>query len=89
MCAIASSRADLARIWVVIWKQSSRDSDAFVADYFAPEEQTLIAHSSPADRELMLALLWSAKESALKALREGLRLDTRIGDRASLRRRAE
>ena len=52
-------------------------SDAFVADYFAPEEQSLAARVSEADRPLVLALLWSAKESALKALGTGLRLDTR------------
>jgi 4'-phosphopantetheinyl transferase len=52
-------------------------SDAFVADYFTPEEQALVARSSAADRARLLALLWSAKESALKALHEGLRLDTR------------
>jgi 4'-phosphopantetheinyl transferase len=52
-------------------------SDAFIADYFAPEEQALIGRMSAADRSQLLALLWSAKESALKALRTGLRLDTR------------
>jgi 4'-phosphopantetheinyl transferase len=52
-------------------------SDAFVADYFTIEEQALVARASAADRDRMLALLWSGKESALKALRAGLRLDTR------------
>jgi 4'-phosphopantetheinyl transferase len=52
-------------------------SDAFVADYFTLEEQALVAHASAPDRPRLLALLWSAKESALKALRVGLRLDTR------------
>jgi 4'-phosphopantetheinyl transferase len=52
-------------------------SDAFIADYFAPEEQELIGRTAAADRFQLLALLWSAKESALKALRTGLRLDTR------------
>jgi 4'-phosphopantetheinyl transferase len=52
-------------------------SDAFVADYFTLEEQAQVARASTADRDRLLALLWSAKESALKALREGLRLDTR------------
>ncbi len=52
-------------------------SDAFVADYFTLEEQALVARTSAADRDRLLALLWSAKESALKALRAGLRLDTR------------
>ena len=52
-------------------------SDAFVADYFTIEEQALVARASAEDRPRLLALLWSAKESALKALHEGLRLDTR------------
>jgi len=52
-------------------------SDAFVADYFTPEEQALVAQTSAQDQPLLLTLLWSAKESALKALRVGLRLDTR------------
>ncbi len=51
--------------------------DEFVADYFALEEQALVSRVSAADRDRLLALLWSAKESALKALRAGLRLDTR------------
>ena len=52
-------------------------SDAFIADYFATEEQALVARAAPADRPWLVTLLWSAKESALKALRAGLRLDTR------------
>ena len=72
-CAVAMSHvklgADLEKI--------EPRSDAFVADYFTLEEQALVAHASAADRDRLLALLWSGKESALKALREGLRLDTR------------
>jgi len=52
-------------------------SPAFAADYFTAAEQALIAARSMADRPGLLALLWSAKESVLKALREGLRLDPR------------
>lgn len=52
-------------------------SDAFVADYFTGEEQALVARAPAADRPRLLALLWSGKESALKALGTGLRLDTR------------
>jgi 4'-phosphopantetheinyl transferase len=52
-------------------------SDAFVADYFTVEENNLIARSPRPQRPLLLALLWSAKESALKALGVGLRFDTR------------
>jgi 4'-phosphopantetheinyl transferase len=52
-------------------------SDAFIADYFTEKEQKLIAQISGADRSLLVSLLWSAKESALKALHVGLRADTR------------
>jgi 4'-phosphopantetheinyl transferase len=52
-------------------------SDAFIADYFTPDEQELVMRHSLAERPLLLALLWSSKESALKALRTGLRMDTR------------
>jgi 4'-phosphopantetheinyl transferase len=52
-------------------------NDAFVADYFTAEEQEMVAHTSAIDRPRLVTLIWSAKESALKALQEGLRLDTR------------
>ena len=52
-------------------------SDAFVEDYFTFEEQSLLAGASAADRFTVAALIWSAKESALKALRVGLRSSTR------------
>jgi 4'-phosphopantetheinyl transferase len=51
--------------------------DAFVADYLTAAERALVERAGPADRALAVALVWSAKESALKALRTGLRLDTR------------
>lgn len=50
-------------------------SEAFIADYFADEEQALFATVD--NRNFLSALLWSAKESALKALQQGLRLDPR------------
>ena len=52
-------------------------SEAFISDYFTSAEQSLVAEASAVDRLRLLALLWSAKESALKALHEGLRIDTR------------
>ncbi len=52
--------------------------DAFVTDYFTATEQACVRNVLPPERWLVLALLWSAKESALKALRLGLRLDTRL-----------
>lgn len=52
--------------------------DAFAKDYLSSEEQVLVCRYDAANRLLVVALLWSAKESALKALKEGLRLDTRL-----------
>jgi 4'-phosphopantetheinyl transferase len=52
-------------------------SAAFVADYFTGEERTLIERAPVEHQPELVTLLWSAKESALKALRVGLRLDTR------------
>ena len=52
-------------------------SPAFLADYFTGEERILVARTPAAMRDRVLTLLWSAKESALKALGCGLRQDTR------------
>jgi 4'-phosphopantetheinyl transferase len=52
-------------------------SEAFVADYFTTAERDAVAAIAEAERALVANLVWSAKESALKALGEGLRLDTR------------
>jgi 4'-phosphopantetheinyl transferase len=52
-------------------------SDAFVQDYFTPAEVIRIRAAPEGERPLLTNLLWSGKESTLKALREGLRLDTR------------
>ena len=73
LCVVAASGAALGCDLEIIEPRS----DAFVADYFTAEEQALVARVSLEDRPRLLALLWSAKESALKALHEGLRLDTR------------
>ena len=51
--------------------------DAFAADYFTTEELALVSDLAEPHRLVLLCLLWSAKESALKALQVGLRLDTR------------
>jgi 4'-phosphopantetheinyl transferase len=73
MCAIAPRDVALGCDLELVEPRS----DAFVAAYFTASEQRMIAQVSAADRFRLVALLWSAKESALKALREGLRLDTR------------
>jgi 4'-phosphopantetheinyl transferase len=51
-------------------------SGAFVRDYLTEAEQRLVAAAGPA-RDKAANLVWSAKESALKVLRTGLRRDTR------------
>jgi 4'-phosphopantetheinyl transferase len=53
-------------------------SAGFVADFLTPHEQALVrAAADPQDGHLLANLVWSAKESALKVLRTGLRRDTR------------
>jgi len=52
-------------------------SDAFVSDYFTAPEAELVRRAASDDQAAWANLIWSAKESALKALGEGLRLDTR------------
>jgi 4'-phosphopantetheinyl transferase len=73
LCAVAPGAVELGCDLELIEPRS----DAFVGDYFIAEEQALIARQPAADRPRFVALLWSAKESALKALHTGLRLDTR------------
>lgn len=73
ICAIAPSGGLLGCDLEVIEARSN----AFAADYFTAEEQRVVARAPLQDHARLLTLLWSAKESALKALREGLRLDTR------------
>jgi 4'-phosphopantetheinyl transferase len=51
-------------------------SDLFLADYLTTAEQHDVA-SAGGDRDVLANLFWSAKESALKVLRTGLRRDTR------------
>ncbi len=53
-------------------------SDAFVTDFLTPAEQRLVTSAGGGDARALLAnLVWCGKESALKALRTGLRRDTR------------
>ncbi len=78
ICALASHKTPAAdnRLGCDVEAVELR-SDNFVGDYFTAGEQTWIHQTRVEDRPLLVTLLWSAKESALKALQEGLRLDTR------------
>ena len=73
ICAVAASGVEIGCDLEIV----EPHSDAFIADYFTAEEQQRVAQAPADDRNRLLTLLWSAKESALKALRTGLRLDTR------------
>jgi 4'-phosphopantetheinyl transferase len=72
-CAVAPSGAGLGCDLELV----EAHSDVFIADYFTAEEQAMIAQAGGGERDKLVATLWSAKESALKALRFGLRADTR------------
>jgi len=66
-------------------------TEAFVADYFSSEERGVVARMPIWHRPLAATLIWSAKESVLKARRVGLRHDTRsvvvdVGDSVRCRR---
>lgn len=49
----------------------------FLQDYFTRAEQAWIRAGPPTFQALRSTLAWSTKESVLKALHEGLRMDTR------------
>ena len=53
-------------------------SEGFVRDFLTPAEQHVVTSMPDLDsRDAAANLIWSAKESALKVLRTGLRADTR------------
>jgi 4'-phosphopantetheinyl transferase len=72
-CAVGESGAMLGCDLEIVEPRS----DAFVADYFTLEEQEIVRQACSAGRFTLIALIWSAKESAMKALHAGLRIDTR------------
>jgi phosphopantetheinyl transferase len=73
VCAIAPTRIELGCDLEAIEPRSQ----SFIADYFTRVEQERVSRTKPANQNPLVALLWSAKESALKALHQGLRLDPR------------
>jgi 4'-phosphopantetheinyl transferase len=73
LCAVAPAGAEVGCDLEAVEPRSP----AFLADYFAAEEQELVARSPAGRRDQVLTLLWTAKESVLKALHCGLRSDTR------------
>jgi 4'-phosphopantetheinyl transferase len=49
----------------------------FASDYFTADEQALVERCAEAWRPTLVTAIWSAKEAVLKALRVGLKQDTR------------
>ncbi|MCG8350348.1 MAG: 4'-phosphopantetheinyl transferase superfamily protein, partial [Chloroflexales bacterium] len=52
-------------------------AESFVEDYFTAEEIQQVRRAPAGIRDLLVTLIWSAKEAVLKALRVGLTVDTR------------
>lgn len=73
ICAVASSAC---RVGCDLDSIEPR-GEAFIDDYFTASEKLLFREAPPDQADRTATILWSAKESALKALRQGLRLDTR------------
>jgi len=74
MCALTTVEG--LRVGADLEKIEAR-TETFILDYFTPAECRLV-EATPADtRAEVVTLIWSAKESMLKALGVGLRVDTR------------
>jgi 4'-phosphopantetheinyl transferase len=64
------------RVGVDLEKIEPRTNE-FVEDYFTSAERGLVGSFPAEARDMVSTLIWSAKESMLKALQVGLRWDTR------------
>jgi 4'-phosphopantetheinyl transferase len=73
VCAVALSSVSLGCDLELVEPREP----GFVSDYFTVNEQSQFDRTSAQQQPLLVTLFWSAKESALKALRVGLRVDTR------------
>ena len=73
ICALGAASSHIGCDVELVEKRDA----AFASDYFAADEISRLSDAPEEKRELIITLLWSAKESALKALHLGLRLDTR------------
>ena len=52
-------------------------SAAFVETFFTAAERERVQRAAAEYRDILVTMIWSAKESTLKALRTGLKVDTR------------
>jgi len=72
LCFVGSAEASLGCDLELV---EARD-DSFVTDFFTTNEQKLLDRAPVDERASLATLVWSAKESALKALQVGLQMDT-------------
>jgi 4'-phosphopantetheinyl transferase len=72
ICAVA--RDNLSIGCDLEWIEPREEN--FAEDYFTAEEMAVIL-GSPLERSIIVNLIWSAKEAALKVVRAGLSRDTR------------
>lgn len=75
-CALIEAQNAGERLGADVELVEARDP-AFVADFFTAREQAQIAAAPAVARDRLITATWSAKEAVLKALREGLRIDTK------------
>ena len=75
LCALATG-LDL-QVGTDLEKIEAR-TETFILDYFTPAERQLVEKYPAETRAMVVTLIWSAKESMLKALGVGLRRDTRM-----------
>ena len=74
LCALGSPGAELGCDLELIEPRSA----SFAETYFTAKELEIASAAPPESRAYLETLVWSAKESALKALGAGLQLDTRM-----------
>jgi 4'-phosphopantetheinyl transferase len=72
-CAVTSEAALLGCDIELVESRSA----GFVETFFTNAESERIERADPGIRDELVTMIWSAKESTLKALRTGLRADTR------------
>jgi 4'-phosphopantetheinyl transferase len=74
--ALAAVRAAEEPLGADVERIEPRDP-LLVEDFFSPADAAAVALEPPRDRDRMITILWTGKEAALKALRRGLRDDSR------------
>ena len=75
-CAVQPGHGGPLSLGADIEQVDVRDP-CFVETFFTQKEIHFVNHAPVAQRDRLITTIWSAKEAASKAMREGLRVDTR------------